>query len=1345
MKFNFRLFSFLHPRPLGSFKAAFWVLVVAVIVCNAVSSSAADLSQGVMLAVPVAQGPKINGSLKGWNLAAADPIWMSVSTAKKMNALAVLEYTQRALYFGVRVTLPDRKIYNPNGPLDTFWKGDELELRLVADPKVAYPINPGAANVKNNLRVAHMAFWKDTRNGKCYIHLAHGIKYNLDIQVNPPGSAVNIVEHGKHGYTMTARIPWSVLDAPGGVLPFKPGQKMAAIISIHWGGITYQTNAVYRKDPGGFAFMDASSWGQVEFAKTGHIAPLYPPLDKYLASLKPKSPKGVPITVQVPRKEHVSINIFGPHGSVVRELMTGAVHKKGPLTVYWDGRNQWGAPVALGSYKWGAYFSPGVKAKYIGTVGSSGTPPYPTADGIGGWGGDHGPCIDAAADKTGMYFLWTVGERQCTVVKTNYQYGTQWRVRPFVRGGFTPMYGIAANGKRVFVVCGGSSPVLLRLSAHSGQLLRWPHGGTTVVISHSEAAAVPADSSPLRAEFGKGRQGVRRALDQYVFLSGHRKRAGLQPQCMGLAANSREVFASVYSKNKIRVLSAHTGGLLRSLECAGPRGVCLDRQGDLFAVSYVPGKPGKIVEFIHAAGVGRVVVGSHLAAPWSVAVDGAGRIHVTDEGASQQVKVFSPTGQLIQTLGKRGGRPWAGKYVAANYLDPAGIAADFHGGILTAQASLPKVFSLNNSATGQVIKQWFGSIGYWGQVTPSPVHPRTVYYQLEPLGVARARVIGRNKIAAPQAYWLLPRAGFHSVGTFGFNYWSQDDVVLADNHRQYFVGDAEPHGIALIQGNQMLPVGHFLFLNKAQKGNLYHRNVLEIWSDTNGDHHIQPNEVQALSSIGGKPLPPLAGQDGSMWMAKNGDVYLVTDANSIIEIPAKGFLANGTIVWNLAMAHYAVKQVLRRAGGWLPTGARMGILGVRVNAKGDLYACVNATVHYDTKAETKAMHQGMGHDNCCNAVKFMKFGPDGKLVWMAGRKAADQPGHGLLHHFWVIAGLVGNRYVVGDSEWGQMYFYTHDGFYVGSIMNNPSQAPFPGPYTFGSETGSGVVKYYPGKNQVWAYEEGMAYKVLGFDHGVVKGQSRQWGQVVLPKVYPSKWSRHTGLAAKAAPLIIASLQKPWNNPEAWKGVPVSQVRRGDKLLAKVQLAYNAKYLFAKLAVVDAKAIANSAHSATLAFNGGDSVGLDLGPAAAKGAKPVRGQVRILAAMINGKPELIGMKPISRRFHEKASYFTPAGGHIHFAFVGYIPGGKVNIVRNADGKGYVAMLAVPRKFLAFPLKPGVALGADVEVNYSGYTNEGLQVVSRNYLFSPENSTTTMIDDIPTESRLNPQWWGKAVVK
>jgi hypothetical protein len=73
------------------------------------------------------------------------------------------------------------------------------------------------------------------------------------------------------------------------------------------------------------------------------------------------------------------------------------------------------------------------------------------------------------------------------------------------------------------------------------------------------------------------------------------------------------------------------------------------------------------------------------------------------------------------------------------------------------------------------------------------------------------------------------------------------------------------------------------------------------------------------------------------------------------------------------------------------------------------------------------------------------------------------------------------------------------------------------------------------------------------------------------------------------------------------------------------------------------------------------------------------------------------------------------------------------------------LAAPRKFLALPLKSGAAIRADIEVNYSGYTDRGLQVLSRNYLFSPQNSVTTTIDDVPTEARLNPQWWGQATVK
>ena len=122
----------------------------------------------------------------------------------------------------------------------------------------------------------------------------------------------------------------------------------------------------------------------------------------------------------------------------------------------------------------------------------------------------------------------------------------------------------------------------------------------------------------------------------------------------------------------------------------------------------------------------------------------------------------------------------------------------------------------------------------------------------------------------------MVNAGYHSVGTLG-DLIAQTDVVLAHNHRQYFVCDSDPHGIALIQGDQMLPVGHFLVLNQGQNGNPSpSRNVLEIWSDANSDHHIEPNEVQRITSIDGKPLPVLAEGPGSMWMARNGDIYLAT-------------------------------------------------------------------------------------------------------------------------------------------------------------------------------------------------------------------------------------------------------------------------------------------------------------------------------------------------------------------------------------------------------------------------------------------------------------------------------------
>ena len=107
-----------------------------------------------------------------------------------------------------------------------------------------------------------------------------------------------------------------------------------------------------------------------------------------------------------------------------------------------------------------------------------------------------------------------------------------------------------------------------------------------------------------------------------------------------------------------------------------------------------------------------------------------------------------------------------------------------------------------------------------------------------------------------------------------------------------------------------------------------------------------------------------------------------------------------------------------------------------------------------------------------------------------------------MYHFWDIGGLVDDNYVAGCSEWGPIYFYTSDGFYVDMLMNDPACLPSVGPYTFWSETFSGYVRAFDKLKKVYAYTGGGIYAVDGFDENLrVAGEQRLYGSVMLDKVY----------------------------------------------------------------------------------------------------------------------------------------------------------------------------------------------------------------------------------------------------
>ena len=672
-----------------------------------------DLTDGLMFAVPTPNGhaPKIDGDLSDFDLSGAEPIWISPQTIRQLRANVALMYDADALYLGATVSLPNRALNNPHNPTDAFWNGDVLELRLAADPNLPVPLNRDV----NSDRIAHLTMWKNSETGEDFIYATYGAKLEKEKKANPAGSQIVITPHGTDYYTVEARIPWSVLNAPGGVNPFAPGQKMTATLSPHWGGET-QTAALYRENPGAFAWKRPETWGQVEFSPTGNLPARHETMEQLVARFAAESARkpaaiGVPFTVEVPAQAKVSVNIFGPNGEVIRELMGGETHEKGKLTLHWDGKDQWGQGVKPGDYRWGAYFSGGLKARYVGGVGKSGSPYYETADGKGGWGADHSNPIDVAADATGYYFLWPVAEAGRAVVKTDFDGKIIWRKTPFVGGGFGPFYALASDGKFVYLTLGDDKTRLVRLDAATGQLQTWGDKGTELPVDEAKTVVMRAENSITEGENA----------------ANYHDTPPFQPQSVGVTANGREVFVPVYAKNLIHVLDAQTGAKLRELNCPGPRGVTLDAQGDLFAVSFVEGKGAQIVRFAGGKGAPQSVVTQNLQSPWDVAVAKDGRIYVSDLGAAQQIKVFDAKGQLMKSFGKAGGRAWQGQYKGEGFLRPAGITLDGKGDLLVAESAIPKVFDRLDAQTGAVKQRWFGPPVYWASTWPSLDDPRVVY------------------------------------------------------------------------------------------------------------------------------------------------------------------------------------------------------------------------------------------------------------------------------------------------------------------------------------------------------------------------------------------------------------------------------------------------------------------------------------------------------------------------------------------------------------------------------------------------------------------------------------------
>ena len=893
------------------------------------SASAGNMCpDGIANAVPVKDGrpPVIDGMLDDWDLSGEEPCWNAEQNADEQYAKLAFMYDEVNFYISVRMGLYDHEYTNNNRPADRYWNGDVVQVRLCTDPKLKLPLERVQSD---NILAANT--WKNTADGKDHLFITSRPNWDGTMKDLPEGSAVKVATAGK-SCTMEARVPWRALHVPDGKCPYAPGEAMAAVVDVKWhpGSDGHYTALIYENDPGAFAFLNLHTWGRIRFSPKGGLPPKSKTLEDVARAARAaaNAPRvtSTPIKVAMPKKGKLSVNIVDDSGWVVKELVGGELHDAGDVTVYWDGRDSLGFPCETGrTYKWKAYMHDGLDWEYVGTVGVSGNPPYETPDKKGGWGADHGPAVGSAADETGRYFIWHMAEGGKGIVKTGFDGEVAWRVSPFVAGGFCPFSAVAVDSGRVWIVLerddADRKSELIHLDAATGNYELFPDGRGSIPISVSKTAL----DLPYRRDF--------------------------RLNSVGVAAIGGRVYVSDTMGDRVLVLDAETGAERGELRVKHPRGICRFGGGLLVALA-----GGDVVKLGLDGKCERLFGGLEL--PFGVAAASDSEVFVSDHGGSHQVKRFvrgASGWRLAGAFGKKGGRADIGTIDKTSYRYPAGLAVDRTGTLLVPEMGAPKIVNLVESATGRILRKYYGYTSYAPTTFPDCDNPREVYYSLAgPDSFARASLKEGSIVGEPDACWDFEAVGEPcggAVSTMNTPY-----VARMDNGLKYIVADGGPGfgcggygtdykteygtwGRPLVRidpRDVLTPVA--CVWNTGREG-----DALLVWCDRNADGRIGKDELDPLTGACGERYR-WALQNGSMYVDANGDCYITTQNQRIVRLRNRGWNSAGAPDWDVKGAEIAIPDIL--PGAHVHSGWRFGFLGMRRDRAGNTYAAINCNYPY---------------------------------------------------------------------------------------------------------------------------------------------------------------------------------------------------------------------------------------------------------------------------------------------------------------------------------------------------------------------------------------------------------------
>ncbi len=1240
--------------------------------------------------VPAPGKVTIDGDLKDWDLSGAILMFVDEASKGAYSVRGAMMHDADHLYIGGQVKDPTPMVnsYAFGGEVTMSWNADAIQIRLLADPAARSDASlqtGGHISPEANRAVNHITLWYSTRDGKAGYFACYGMNF-ADPTLNPPGveGAYKKDADGK-GYAFEYKVPWKVLRAPR---PLQAGDKVQCQWQLHWGnsegnavrlGMTDVRNPEGSKDLG---YMGPRSWGTAIFEKTGNI------------KLKEKSivgraPGHVPIAFRLDKPAKVSLAVCDAKGRLVRTCLGAQPYPAGEHVYLWDGLSDWDRPLPAGDYAFKMLTHDGVKQKLVCDVGVSGTPPYQTEDGTGGWAGDYNVPWYVAAEG-GRVVLGTGGsEAAPTSIGTDLDGRKQW-------GAFVGHKGpLRLHGGFGYFVRTGSA-TLAKFDAAKGFLAPFSGGKPEVPII--EKKADDKDWTSRSWMWG------------------------------GMAFLGDEILIANTFEGQIYRLDIASGAVKGAAPLEKVLGLATSPKGDLYAIS------GEAVGSYDLKSQRFRPIPKALDNPRHLAADKEGNLYVALQGAAMQVWKLSPRGRVLLKYGKPGGRPLVGRFDPGGMLNPYDGAVDANGRLWVAEADgQPKRYSVWNP-DGTLWRDFFGSHDYASRAYLDPGRPEDIYVQAVRYKVDYEKGTWRPlaTIARPAKNGdiLFTPPGGHAGGSF------------ASHGGRTFLWTREGQTLYEMVGDDFVPRMAWL---KTKKG------PVTYWLDDNNDGKVQPGEVRETGVY-----PP--GANTGLWLGNVIDpkLNIYTDAGprwhgqggpwvpkpfKVFRWSFKGFNAQGGLVYD--DPQQAAVAAADDQGG--------SVSCYQADAEGRVFVLLSGG-----SLQRGVRAQGTGH-------RVMAFGPDALPLWeyhnvhcaFAWTSDVYQPGD-VVGALSFAEGSTPDLVAV-TGYYGQYFLLDkRDGLFVDALGEDQRSAYTLDQHMVLTENFNGTL-FRHAKNGKTYFIGGDAdarlWELAGLDT-----MRRSGGKLVVTGPQATQSAKNAlqaaearafALGKKTAKVVRLKGAAADGKYDEWAAAPALTIVTEEGRSAVAQLGYDDANLYARFQVAADAPLLNQAGDYKLLFKSGGAVELQLGTDLRERA--VRGQgvhevavgdLRLIVARDHaGKMAATLYRPKTAEAAKpnKAEFTSPTGKE---TLDEVVPLNDLPMHCAADKEGYVVELAVPWAKLGVAPKSGLQLVGDVGVIFG---NKGGTRNAIRHLWADRSPEVSINNDIPSESRIHPNDWGRLILE